>query len=150
MSVVKNEPLVDQVLTIAIPSTVGKIKFVQNIIELLREDLELDEELFSDVLVSTTEALVNAVLHGNKENPALSVSTCFMITDRYLKVSVEDAGKGFNTKKKVSAFRSINPDMVFGRGLFIIHELADEVVFSEQGRRITMTFNKKSDNLGVE
>lgn len=147
MSVIKSKEMVDQILTIAIPSTVGKIKFVQNIIELLREDLEIDEELFSDVLVATTEALVNAVLHGNRENPAFSVSTRFVITEHYLEVSVEDAGKGFDIEAKVNAFNNINPNMIFGRGLFIIHELADKVTFSADGSCITMLFNKKIDGI---
>lgn len=149
MSVVKNELIVDQKFTISIPSSVGKIKFVQNIIELIREDFDMEEELFSDVLVSTTEALVNAVLHGNRENLELPVLTSFMITEAYLEITVQDSGQGFDVQDKIKAFRKIDHNMVFGRGLFIIHELADKVAFSDEGRAITMIFNKKTYYEGI-
>ena len=85
------------------------------------------------------EALVNAVVHGNKMNPAARVHVeCFQLPKRQLLLVVRDEGQGFNVEEVEDPTLPQNLERATGRGIFLIRQFMDEVDFSAGGREIRM------------
>ncbi len=86
------------------------------------------------------EALVNAIIHGNKSNPAKAVRVCVALAeDCSVLIVVKDAGSGFDPKKLPSPVMGQNLLSAHGRGIFLINRLIDDVRFSfDQGTTIYM------------
>ena len=88
--------------------------------------------------LALTEALVNAVKHGNDEAADKRVGLVVEIDVDGLQMTVWDEGAGFDPE---SIPRSIRPEDILkesGRGIFLIRAYMDEVEFSDGGRRIRM------------
>ena len=100
----------------------------------------------SDILLAVGEAVTNSVEHGSQLDPAQLVSIVASIRDEILIVTVSDRGCWIDPSKPVAT-----PSRDRGRGLFLIDELADEVVInrSAQGTQITMQFDA-SQEIGPE
>jgi serine/threonine-protein kinase RsbW len=89
--------------------------------------------------VALAEALSNAILRGNREDPFKQVRVRAELLPTRIRLTIEDEGDGFDPSimPPSDAPPSIDDDR--GRGLFIIRQLADEVQFSERGNTIWMT-----------
>ena len=83
------------------------------------------------------EALVNAVRHGNSENPQKQLRVRRILTPYWLIWQVQDEGCGFpSTARAVKLPRSV--DAQHGRGLFLIHQCFDDVRWSRRGNRLQL------------
>ncbi len=100
------------------------------------------ERLRFRLQVALTEALANAVVRGNRENPAKSVLVEAELFPDRIRVTVSDEGDGFDPARIPEPVR---PDQLAesrGRGLFLIRKLVDDVRFNEQGTSICMTLRR--------
>jgi len=88
--------------------------------------------------VALTEALANAILRGNREDPAKSVSVRAELGSDSIRIEVADEGDGFGWPTTTPVLPESLEDER-GRGLFIISRLADRVEFNDQGNVIWMT-----------
>jgi serine/threonine-protein kinase RsbW len=95
----------------------------------------LTKVIFEIILV-VREALLNAVVHGNKEDPAKKVFFDLCIEDGHLVVRVQDEGEGFDAGSLV--FSPAPVDQNHGRGLFIMKEYSTELRFNEKGNALTL------------
>jgi len=84
------------------------------------------------------EALMNALIHGNKNNRAKKVSVFYKVTDDKFSVSVIDEGDGFDHRNLPDPKTCQNLLKDGGRGLFFIRQYMDEVTFNEKGNRIML------------
>ena len=83
------------------------------------------------------EALVNAVRHGNSENPQKQLRVRRILTPHWLIWQVQDEGCGFpSTARAAELPRSV--DAQHGRGLFLIHQCFDDVRWSRRGNRLQL------------
>ena len=83
------------------------------------------------------EALVNAVRHGNSENPQKQLRVRSILTPHWLIWQVQDEGCGFpSTARAAELPRSV--DAQHGRGLFLIHQCFDDVRWSRRGNRLQL------------
>ncbi len=88
------------------------------------------------------EALVNAVVHGNHNDPKRKVHVeCFRMAGGSLLVVVRDQGSGFNPLRVLDPTAPENLTKATGRGIFLIRKFMDEVEFGEGGREIRMKKN---------
>ena len=86
------------------------------------------------------EAAVNAVLHGNKQNPNKQVHATFTLTSQNLTIQVADEGEGFDPS---SVPDPLSPEGLLkpsGRGIFLMRAIMDEVHFRQlsPGAEITL------------
>ena len=85
------------------------------------------------------EALANAVIHGNQENPKKHVHvSCRCSMDGEVLITVRDEGEGFDIRAVADPTvpqRLLLPE---GRGLHIMKALMDEVSFEENGTVVHM------------
>ncbi|MGC1526254.1 MAG: anti-sigma regulatory factor [Phormidesmis sp.] len=101
-------------------------------------------DLFHDELrLGLQEALVNAAKHGNQLDPQKIVSVRYAKVDGYYWWIVSDQGEGFKEPPTCPCPPSIpSADYPFisecGRGLFILHQVFDQVRWSNNGKDICL------------
>lgn len=122
----------------------NEISKVENIIFEINQEFNADEVKYVNFLIALTEALVNAVLHGNKNNPNKKVEVKITCDDEMLTASVKDEGEGFDVNKVPDPTTEENLFKESGRGLFLIRSLVDEVEVSSDktGTLIVMKIKK--------
>lgn len=103
--------------------------------------LEL-EDRFMNLLIAYTEAVNNAIIHGNKQNPYKNVFIELEKSNKELRISVQDEGGGFKESKIPDPTLSENLLKQSGRGVFLIRKLTDEVKINSEtkGTKIDMIF----------
>jgi serine/threonine-protein kinase RsbW len=84
------------------------------------------------------EALINAVLHGNKLDTAKRVTVRSSITPKRAEIVVEDQGSGFNRRAVPDCTRPRNLPKAGGRGILLIESYMNRVQWSHGGRRVRM------------
>ena len=87
----------------------------------------------SDVEIALREALANAIIHGNHENPRKHVYVRFRCEPDEVSFAVKDEGRGFDLNKLADPTVPENIEAVHGRGIYLMKALMDEVRFEEGG-----------------
>jgi serine/threonine-protein kinase RsbW len=92
-----------------------------------------------EVETSLREALVNAIVHGCKENPRKMIQFCVACDEsRGMLIVVRDPGEGFDPASIPSPTIAQNVFSSHGRGIFLINKLMDDVRFERGGTEIHM------------
>ncbi len=125
---------------IKIESLSENLRLVERLIEDVCEVYNVSEDNFGNILIAVTEAVNNAISHGNKNNPAKSVQIGFENGNKELTFSVSDEGQGFDYKSLPDPTDPNNIDKPHGRGVFLMKNLADKVVFNHNGKEVLLTF----------
>jgi serine/threonine-protein kinase RsbW len=94
-------------------------------------------DLFA-VRLALEEALVNAVKHGNRGNPAKEARLRYHAGPEFVLLEVEDEGEGFDPFAVPDPLAPENLERPSGRGLFLIRKYMTWVEYSERGNRVTM------------
>ncbi len=92
--------------------------------------------------VAVGEALSNAILYGNQEDPEKVVRVAAALSPGSARVTVTDEGPGFDPQAVLDPTRPENRERSHGRGLFLLRSLTDEVSFNERGNSITLTLTE--------
>jgi serine/threonine-protein kinase RsbW len=125
---------------IKIESSLDEMFLVEQFVEEISEEHLLYGNYFGNILMAVTEAVRNAIIHGNGQDKKKFVRIMLENTKEGLWISVLDEGKGFDFKAYATKG---NTEIELGsekNGLFLIQTLADEVKFKEQGRLVEMLF----------
>lgn len=86
--------------------------------------------------MSLREALANAVLHGNRQDPRKKVRVCCACeAARGILIVVKDEGEGFNPEKVPSPLAGENIRSEHGRGIYLLNLLMDGSVLTAEERR---------------
>ena len=105
------------------------IRKVEPFLKKINHTARLDEIQMHKMMVSLTEAVNNAIIHGNKSNPEKRVRVRCEVLPGWLAVFVEDEGKGFVPGKVRNPLRKQNLLRESGRGVFLMRTLMDKVQF---------------------
>jgi len=92
----------------------------------------------SNLFVALDEAFVNAVKHGNKNDPNKLVRITAELTPQEASFTVEDEGEGFDVKQIPDPCDPANLFRTSGRGVLLIYNIMDEVEYNAQGNRVKM------------
>jgi serine/threonine-protein kinase RsbW len=85
------------------------------------------EELAYHLNLVLTEAMANAILHANEDDPEKEIHVTITILDQILCIKVYDQGQGFDISMLPSPnFKSLDDH---GRGVYIIRSLMDKVTY---------------------
>ncbi|MFA6637013.1 MAG: ATP-binding protein [Candidatus Omnitrophota bacterium] len=96
------------------------------------------ETVIFDIRVAVEESLRNAMIHGNKMDPEKKVTVEADITEKNIRVCVEDEGEGFDPGSLPDPTDEENILKTSGRGVYMIRHLMDEVKYENGGKRIIM------------
>jgi Anti-sigma regulatory factor (Ser/Thr protein kinase) len=106
------------------PKEIGCIEiFLQQI----SNKLNLDDGTMYRLLVSCTEAVNNAMIHGNKSDPNKSVTIRCIVEKQFLTIRVKDEGRGFDLEGLQDPREEKNLLKESGRGVFLIRSLMDSI-----------------------
>lgn len=125
---------------IKIESKVENLAKVETLVDNLSKRLGISDEVYGKVLVSTIEAVNNAIIHGNKGIEWKYVNVNFNSNGSSLTISVKDEGPGYNFNDIPDPTTQENIEKLNGRGVFIMRKLADNLEFNEIGNEVRMTF----------
>lgn len=92
--------------------------------------------------LAVTEALVNAVRHGNGNDPERWVSIAYSISGTGFEIEIEDEGRGFVRQDVPDPTLMENLWRPCGRGLLLMRSLMSEVEFNELGNRVMLRKNR--------
>jgi serine/threonine-protein kinase RsbW len=122
----------------SLPSEVAAISpFVDKLMLLIRK-CGCVAEGDSDVEVALREALANAIIHGNHENPRKHVHVRCRCKPDEVSIAVKDEGRGFDVNNIADPTAPENIGSVHGRGIYLMKALMDEVRFEEGGVVVQM------------
>lgn len=107
----------------------------------LIKPFNLNQEKFGEILVSLTEAITNAVRHGNKFDASKHVAVEFVGDESRLYFRVSDEGNGFDYNAVPDPTSPENILTCGGRGVHIMKALADELNYSDSGRTVELEFD---------
>jgi len=85
------------------------------------------------------EALGNAIRYGNGEDPDRFVRVYVELGGDFVRIHVDDDGHGFDSSRVPDPTHPDNLEREYGRGLFVIRHLVDDVAFNEKGNGICLT-----------
>tara|TARA_B100000579_G_scaffold403153_1_gene386953 strand:- start:190 stop:579 length:390 start_codon:yes stop_codon:yes gene_type:complete len=125
---------------VKIPSIKENVSVVESFIENIGEKIRIEESIYGNVLVSVTEAVNNAIVHGNKENKNKQVRLGLKKNKKSVRFVVEDEGVGFDFNNLPDPTNPKNLEKVKGRGIFLIKNLSDKTTFKNGGRVVEMLF----------
>lgn len=128
---------------ITITSKTENIVVVENMINEICEKFKISEDHYGNILVALTEAVNNAILHGNKNNPAKHIDISFSIRPDHISFTIKDEGPGFNYDSLPDPTAPENIENPNGRGVFLMKNLADKVEFEDKGATVKLDFNTK-------
>ena len=124
-----------------IPSKAANIVKVEAFVETIKHEYDISNEVFGNMLVALTEAVNNAMLHGNKENEKEIVNVDMEMSDNIIKFYVRDGGLGFDYNNLPDPTSPENIEKTTGRGVFLMKNLSDLVVFSDNGATVEIQFH---------
>jgi serine/threonine-protein kinase RsbW len=93
----------------------------------------------SDVIIALDEAIVNAIKHGNKNDPSKTVRIVAELTARGARFTVRDEGSGFSRDGLPDPTDPLRLLVPSGRGLLLISHIMDDVHHNECGNEICMS-----------
>jgi serine/threonine-protein kinase RsbW len=127
---------------LAIPSDFEALGQVEMLVDSVCNELGVNEEFYGNVLIAVTEAVNNAIEHGNDQDHSAEVNVAVGNNPLEFCFNVKDQGKGFDFVNLPDPTAPENLMKENGRGIFLMKNLADEVVFEDGGSSVNIYFNK--------
>lgn len=131
-----------QINTHKLPTKIQSLTIVEQIIEDIRNIYGISEEIYGNILVSVTEAVNNAIRHGNKLDENLPIDFSFSLTETELQFTIKDQGSGFDFDNLPDPTHPSNLEKPDGRGIYIMKNLSDKVEFLDNGSQVIIHFNR--------
>ena len=126
--------------SLRLSSTYKSVADIERLIDKVCTSVGVNEDAYGNVLIAVTEAVNNAIQHGNKENEELSIDVSVKDNQNKVCFSVKDEGVGFDFENLPDPTSPENLLKENGRGIFLMRNLADECLFEENGRIIELVF----------
>lgn len=123
-----------------IPSKIESIKEIEKLVDEVSNELKLENSLYGNVLISLIEAVNNCILHGNKANEDKSIRVQVSNNDKMLTITVKDEGDGFDYEHIPDPTSPDNVQNVNGRGIFLMKQLSDNLIFTDKGSCVEIQF----------
>ncbi len=123
-----------------LPSRQDQVERVEKLADKISKEMKFPEPERDKIAIAVTEAVNNAILHGNKLDPSKKVSIQIRVNEKSITFIVRDQGSGFDPDSLPDPLDPQNLLKESGRGIFILKSLMDEVSFdfSDDGTQITM------------
>ena len=125
---------------ISFESVAENIYIVENLIDEICETLNVNEEYYGNILISLTEAVNNAMVHGNKLDSQKKVLVTVKSDETSIHFTISDEGPGFDYDNLPDPTAPENIEKPNGRGVFLMKNLADGCNFEENGRIVELEF----------
>jgi serine/threonine-protein kinase RsbW len=129
-----------EIVTMELNSQPESLSAVEKIVEDIKNKFNVSEDAYGNMLVALTEAVSNAIYHGNQLNPKKKINLSYQFSDGSLSFTIADQGTGFDYYNLPDPTAPENLEKECGRGIFLMKHLSDQVIFSEDGRVVELFF----------
>ncbi|HMQ68276.1 MAG TPA: ATP-binding protein [Ignavibacteria bacterium] len=113
-------------LDLILESNRNEISKFDSILAEANKIFNMEMEKFINLQIACSEALINAIVHGNKEDKSKKVYTSIVFDESEFVVWIKDEGDGFNIDEIPDPTSNENLLKESGRGIYIIRSLVDE------------------------
>ena len=127
-------------LELKLKSTPCQVQCIENFVTSVRKRSNFNQEVYDNILISLTEAVNNAIIHGNKKDENKIVCVNCAEDKKQVVITITDEGIGFNPQKVPDPTLPDNIDCCGGRGVYIMKQLSDSINFLDSGRTVQMYF----------
>jgi serine/threonine-protein kinase RsbW len=127
-------------ISIQVPSLSENIRMIESFIDNAKERFHLDDDIYGNIMIAVTEAVNNAIKHGNSNDKTKNVLLSLSLEDSLIKFVVKDEGIGFDYGNLPDPTSPENLEKPGGRGIFLMKHLSDEVNFKDRGRIVELSF----------
>jgi len=110
----------------ALESTLDSVDAAEVLVLQIAQDSGFEEEDLHKIGMSVREAMVNAVVHGNRYNLKKKVHLAIAAEKQWLWVTIIDEGEGFEPTDLPDPLAEENLLRQSGRGLLLIKAFVDE------------------------
>lgn len=129
---------------LVMPSEVRLVDIAHGAAEKVASLAGFDEDEALNVGLAVREAVINAILHGNRLETALKVELTLRSNARGVKARILDRGRGFDPHAAPDPTSPENQLRTSGRGLLLIRAFVDRVDFKYRaGRGMEVTLEKR-------
>lgn len=106
-----------------------------------KREFAVPDEKYYNIMIAVSEAVNNALNHGNKLDPAKKVFFDLIATAQKITITVRDEGEGFDPNEVADCTDPENLLKSSGRGVYLIRELMHDVDFTyHNGTEVVMTY----------
>ncbi|MEX1189004.1 MAG: ATP-binding protein [Bacteroidia bacterium] len=126
--------------SVTFASVKENVNLVEKFVDEICQYYNIGDENYGNILVAVTEAVSNAIYHGNRLNPDKSIRFFYENKDNNLCFTVQDEGNGYNPDTLPDPTDPQNIEVPHGRGVFLMKQLTDDIKFHEDGRRVELYF----------
>jgi serine/threonine-protein kinase RsbW len=127
---------------ITLPADFQSLVEVENLVEKVCQTVGIQEDAFGNVLIAVTEAVNNAISHGNEQVSSLTIDVAVGDAKESFCFKIKDQGNGFDYHNLPDPTAPENILKENGRGIFLMKNLSDEVEFNEAGNEVIIYFSK--------
>ncbi|MGD0648931.1 MAG: ATP-binding protein [Acidobacteriaceae bacterium] len=110
-------------------SELSSVDLVEAKAEGLAREAGFDDDTSSQIAMVVREAVINAILHGNKNDPSKHVRWSYELNDEALRFKIADEGPGLDPDTVPDPLAPENILRSSGRGIFLMRAIMDEVHF---------------------
>lgn len=123
-----------------LPTTMDTILTAEQKVEEICASLNVGERHIGNILIAVTEAVNNAIIHGNQNDVSKQIHFSCATLKNTLTFTVKDEGEGFDYDNLPDPTDPENIEKIHGRGVFLMRNLSDQLSFEEEGRLVKLTF----------
>ncbi len=134
------------VIELTLESSLKHMETVEEVARRVSKTAGFDGEDEFQIELAVHETVINAIAHGNKQDPGKTVWLQFRIFDDRLEIRVRDQGTGFDPSKVPDPLAEENLLNISGRGMFLIQKFMDSmqvVTHFGAGTEVIMTKRRK-------
>jgi len=121
-------------------SNPGNIAEVEGFVQKLVSRYKISPDKQCNILISLTEAVTNAIIHGNHRDESKQVQVRLNKVKNNLSFRISDQGSGFDYRSVPDPTAPENLTKCGGRGVFLMQQLSDDIRFFDEGRTVEMQF----------
>ncbi len=124
-------------------SNPGNVSHIEPYVNRIVEDFGINDEIYGNILISLTEAVNNAIIHGNQEDISKTVRIKLLEKKarKQIAFQISDDGPGFNYEHLPDPTAPENIMKLGGRGVFLMQQLSDNIQFMNNGSTVEINFN---------
>lgn len=136
--------MTDAVHTLELASERANIVHVEPFLQRIGIADLVDTTRYYNLVVAATEAVNNAIIHGNTECSDKMVTLVVSVSWLRICISIRDMGSGFDASQVPDPRLPENLEKEGGRGVFLMHQLADavEVHRHDDGTEIVLIYER--------
>ena len=136
-------------LFLELDSDRSEIQKVEQVLAKINEKIGFSHERFINLQIAVSEAMVNAIVHGNKEDENKKVHVIVNYDPTMVEVKVKDQGPGFDIGALPDPTNEENLLKESGRGVFIIMSLVDEFScdYNDSGTELSLIIRRRKKQL---